>query len=243
MTPDALKAFEEHVLRKYPAEACGVLVGDAYIPCENVAVDPISDFAISAKEMAHIALTYGDITAILHSHPYNKAVAPKRPAEWPSHMDMHSWIQGTTPWGIVATDGEGITPVLWMDDANPEPLEGREFIWGVNDCYSLIRDWYRIERGITLKNYARGWGFWEQGVSLYDQHFADAGFVEIPDKDIQVGDVVLMRIYGPIESHGGVVTAPDSILHHLMHRQSGYDSLHKWRRCISRFIRYVGDKT
>lgn len=242
MTPEALAAFEAHVIACYPAEACGVLAKGCFVPCENVADNPRTDFAISAQELAQIELTKGPVEAVLHSHPYDITKPPAFPPEWPSHLDMHSWMQGKTRWGIVATDGEGISPVLWMDDASPAPLEGREFVWGVNDCYSLIRDWFRFERGITLPNYPRQWKFWERGQALYDDNFTDAGFVEIAENDVKPGDCALMRIRTAVSTHAAVITGPNTILHHLLHRQSGYDSLLKWRPFVTKYVRYKGEK-
>ncbi|KAG0739940.1 hypothetical protein G6F24_017181 [Rhizopus arrhizus] len=33
------------------------------------------------------------------------------------------------------------------------PLEGRQFAHGILDCYSLVRDFYALELGITLSQY------------------------------------------------------------------------------------------
>jgi cell wall-associated NlpC family hydrolase len=243
LSPEALGAFKAHVLASYPNEAAGVVVRGSYVSCHNTSAAPLSHFSISAEELARIEIGIGPVEAILHSHPYDPKGNQDCPPEWPSANDMESWMKGTTPWGIVATDGEGISQVLWLDDANPAPLEGRPFVWGVNDCYSLIRDWYRMERGITIPNYARQWKFWERNQPLYDDNFAHAGFTEIKASEVQPGDVVLMKIMSRHSAHGGIVTGPDTLFHHLIHRQSGYDRLHKWTRCINKFLRYTGQKS
>ncbi|MEJ7929841.1 NlpC/P60 family protein [Ramlibacter sp. AN1015] len=242
LAPEALDAFKRHALQDYPREAAGVLVGAGYVPCLNVAENPDRDFAISGEELARIELEHGRVKAVLHSHPYHPKQAPEHPAEWPSQMDMQCWLRGAVPWGIAATDGEGITPLLWLDESAPEPLVGREFVWGVNDCYSLVRDWFKQQRGVVLPNFAREWRHWDKGVSMYDELFAGAGFVEITAEQVQPGDCVLMRLHGSISSHAAVVTGPDEILHHLFHRLSGYDRLSKWRRAITKWVRYEGDK-
>jgi proteasome lid subunit RPN8/RPN11 len=243
MSPEALETFKQHALRSYPAEACGVLCGAVYVPCHNAAETPLRDFRISAKELAQIRAQHGKVTAVLHSHPYQANAAPQHPPEWPSGADMENWIKSRKPWGIAACDGEGVSKLLWLDDGDPEPLIGREFVWGVNDCYSLIRDWYRQERGIKLKNFARHWKFWERGAALYEDNFGAAGFVAVEASQVQVGDVVLMRYGTRTSAHGGIVTGTDQLLHHLWHKQSGYDSLHKWERLVTKYLHYVGDQT
>jgi cell wall-associated NlpC family hydrolase len=243
ITQEAQDAFQAHALREYPKEACGVIVEGKYLPCTNAAKDPLRDFKISAKELASIKATHGTVEAILHTHPYHPNMQHEEPKEWPSGHDLQSWIKSKKPWGIAATDGQGLTPILWLDDKDPGPLVGREFVWGKNDCYSLIRDWFKQERKVTLPNFPRHWKFWERGEALYDDNFEAAGFVEISPREVVPGDCCLMRIRGtgPAQ-HAAVITAPDQILHHLLHRLSGYDSLFRWQRQITKYVRYVGNK-
>lgn len=237
LLPRTLAAFERHVLACYPEEACGLVINDEFVPTPNSSPTPLTNFRIDPLHLVK-ATSLGKVQAVLHSHPYRLQNAPKHPAEWPSSWDMTSWMANSTPWGIVATDGEGISQPVWLDEANPEPLVGREFIHGINDCYSLVRDWFRQERNITLKNFARGMDWWDSGEDLYDQNFSLAGFVSIPFEDVQVGDCVLFKVRSPVTNHAAVVTGTNQILHHLFHRASGHDTLAKWARVINRAVRY-----
>ena len=240
LNDDILHAFEAHALSCYPEEACGLVVNDQYVPCTNTADDPLKDFRVDGAELIK-ARAAGSLQAVLHSHPYSSAAATAWPPEWPSGADMESWLADIVPWGIAATDGEGFTKMVWLDDANPEPLIGREFIHGVNDCYSLVRDWYRLERGITLKNYPRTYGWWSDNKNLYAENFASAGFEEIPLESLQIGDAVLMRVGSGVIRHAAVVTGHNEITHHMFHRFSGTDSLSKWNRCIAKAVRFNPD--
>jgi proteasome lid subunit RPN8/RPN11 len=233
-------AFEKHVLQTFPAEACGVVVKDQFLPCVNVAEDPKLSFRIDAVELGKIEAEHGELQAVLHSHPYNKNRPPKWPAEWPSSHDMESWMQASTPWAICSTDGEGISQLVWMDESRIEPLKGRDFIHGINDCYSIIRDWFKRERGITLMNFPRDMEWWEQGRDLYSENFEHAGFIEIDPKQAGIGDAVLFKVASPVINHAAVITGPNLILHHLFHRASGEQPLSKWQRHAVKFVRYVG---
>lgn len=234
-----LKDFEAHVLERYPEEACGLVVDGAFIPVPNSALEPTKTFRIDPLHYVK-ASAMGTVQAVLHSHPYQIAEQHKWPPEWPSAADMTGWLANNIPWGICATEGQGISQLVWLDEDNPEPLTGREFIHGINDCYSLIRDWFRLERGIALPNFARGMEWWTSGKDLYDENFERVGFRPIAMEELQVGDCVMFKVRSPVTNHAAVVTGSNQILHHLFHRLSGHDELAKWGRVINRAVRYIG---
>lgn len=239
LAPQTIKKISEHATAAYPEEICGFIIDGDYFPTNNTADDKTTSFRISPEDRLN-AEEIGKIEAVIHSHPYDKFNAPQYPAQWPSNNDMAGWINDNVPWGIVATDGEGITQPIWLDDNDIQPLEGREFISGVADCYTLIRDWYRLERGITLKNYPREMEWQNNGLDHYENRFTDAGFRMINRDEIQVGDLVFMKIHSPVICHAAVVTGNNEILHHLIHRLSGYDRLDRWDRQIVKAVRYTG---
>ena len=47
------------------------------------------------------------------------------------------------------------------------PYVGREFVFGVVDCYTLVHDWYAREYGVQLHDYDRRDKFWDRGENLY----------------------------------------------------------------------------
>lgn len=236
LTPQLLKDIEQHAIKEYPLECAGLIVDNKYLPMINTSNDPMNTFRISASDR----LNAGTIEAVVHSHPYDKFNPPKYPPEWPSTPDMKGWMADNVPWIIVATDGEGISTPVIMDERTIHPLEGREFIHGVHDCYSVIRDWFRLERNTVLKQIPRGMEWWHEGENLYEDHFKEAGFRIINEEEAMVGDCVLMKIHSRVICHAAVITGHNTILHHVMHRLSGYDRLDKWRRQIVHYVRYEG---
>lgn len=241
LSPQALQAFQQHALADYPREACGLVVDGEYVAVPNTAADPTSTFRIAPEDYLS-ASAGGRVEAVLHSHPYDKFRSPKWPAEWPSTMDMTGWMQGTVPWGICSTDGEGTSPMVWLDSSYTAPLIGREFVHGVHDCYSLIRDWFKLNRQVVIPNFARGIEWWYDGRDLYEDNFAAAGFEEIPMHLASVGDCVMMRVASPVTNHAAVITGNNQILHHMMHRLSGTDRLDRWEKFIVRAVRYKGEQ-
>lgn len=236
----ALEAFRAHVLARYPEEACGVLVDGSFIPCQNVSENPRKHFRIAAEELVRIGMERGRVEAVLHSHPFDRRSPPKWPAAWPSHHDMVQWLKGDVPWGITATEGENIDPLIWLNESEIAPLEGREFVHGVWDCYATVRDWYRLAKGLTIPNFPRAMDWWEAGANHYEENFEKAGFKEITRAEADVGDAMLIRVRAPVINHAAVITGNNVILHHLFHRYSGFDRFDRWERFAAKFVRYVG---
>ena len=100
-------------------------------------------------------------------------------------------------------------------------LVGREFCYGVLDCYTLIQDYYARACGITLPDFEHQAHFWETGVPIYDDNFAKAGFSVVSEP--QQHDVVLMMVASQVANHGAIFLGNGQILHHLMHRLSTND--------------------
>lgn len=207
-------AAEAHAAQCYPREACGLLVSvrDHFIywPCRNDAVQGATDHFILNPDDYAAADREGDILAIIHSHP---DASPE-----PSQADRVACEATGLPWYIVSWPG-----LNWAE-CYPEgyraPLIGRVWAHGVLDCYSLIRDWYAQERGITLPDFARADNWWRNGGNLYVENFGKAGFVVVPDGKPEPGDVLLMQVLADVPNHGAIYLGNDIILHHLHNRLS-----------------------
>jgi proteasome lid subunit RPN8/RPN11 len=234
MTPQAWKVDAlAHARRDFPRESCGLLVrlegGRSYWPCRNLA-DNDETFLMDPADYAE-AEDAGEVVAIIHSHP--------NASSRPSQADLVACEASGLPWHIVSVpDG------IWSACAPTgyrAPLLEREFAYGILDCYTLIRDWYREERGIELPQVESRFGWWRRGENLYLETFPRIGFVEIPLAEIAPGDVILMRLRSSVVNHGAVYLGNDMILHHVLDRLSarevygGY-----WRKITAMAIRYKG---
>ncbi|MES1927559.1 Mov34/MPN/PAD-1 family protein [Salinisphaera sp. T31B1] len=212
--------FDEHAdairaaaVAAYPNEAVFVITDETgCYEVRNVHPSPRESFAIGKKDMA--AARAAGLRAIVHSHPDYPAC--------PSEQDMRGQLSTAVPWGIVATNGEAATPITWWGAGTERPsLEGRPFVHGVTDCYSLIRDYYAAERDIDLMEIPRAWLWWQQGGDLYREWFGPAGFVQIAHAEAKPGDVWLTQIRSPVPNHGGILLERGECLHHPMTREGG----------------------
>ena len=103
--------------------------------------------------------------AIVHSHPISN---PQ-----PSIADLVACEKSGLPWIIVNPNTE---EWAYCEPTGFQlPYVGREFVFGVVDCYTLVRDWYSREYGIQLRDYDRRDKFWDRGENLYLDNFAERG--------------------------------------------------------------------
>jgi hypothetical protein len=102
--------------------------------------------------------------------------------------------------------------------------EGRPFLHGLFDCYTLIRDYYKKEFNIFLPtNIQRNWEWWSQGENLYVENAKYHSFEEVTD--IKKHDVLIMKVGSPVPNHGAIYLGDNKILHHIAGRFSTIQNL------------------
>lgn len=108
--------------------------------------------------------------------------------------------------------------------------EDRVYIYGVTDCFTLIRDYFRNNYGIYLpSNIDRSFGWWFMGRDLYTDNFASYGFQETRDY-IKKDDVLIFRFDTGAPSHAAIYMGDGMMLHHMLGRFSciePYDGSYK----------------
>ena len=105
-------------------------------------------------------------------------------------------------------------------------FEGIDFIHGINDCYSMIRNFYRVSFAIDLTNYARPDMWWHHGMNLYNDFIKSEGFSLIDfDKlnKLQYGDIILMAVKTEMPCPAAVYIGDGMILHHFYGRKSSIE--------------------
>lgn len=210
--------IREHAQKEYPRECCGVVIvkkGKAeYVPCRNIATTANEHFILSPEDYAN-AEDMGDIIAIVHSHPDT--------LPWPSEADKVSCEVSGLEWRIVNVTKDGAGMIYsFKPNGFVLPLVGRQFVHGVVDCFTLIRDFYAREMKVELPNFDREDNWWNKGQNLYIDNFEAAGFYQVR-KPEKVGDVILMTIRSPKPNHGAVYIGDGKILQHMYNRLSTRD--------------------
>ncbi len=185
-------------------------------------MDP-NDYLLASKA--------GTITHIIHSH-VNEPATPSQP-------DLVACEATNLPWIIVSVPTN--TWATCKPKGYKAPLIGREYSYGILDCYSLIRDWYRDVLKIEIMDFTReeeGW--WKTGGNMYMENISKAGFEIIPQgAELEKGDIIIMQLgKSLVPNHAGVYLGNNIMLHHLMDRLSSRDVYGGWylkhTRCVIR---------
>ena len=231
---DWKEAALSHAKIEDPKESVGLLLNikgkERYYPCNNLSMSSYQCFVLDPEDYVRADNT-GEITAIIHSHPTTPPT--------PSQADLVGCENSNLPWHIVNPKTE-----QWgycEPNGYKAPLLGREWVWGVTDCWSLVRDWYREEKQIELKDYQRSMTPEEfLNNPLFEEYATQTGFRELePNEALQEGDVLLMSILHPTLNHVAIFLG-DMVLHHLADRLSCREPYSPWLlKCTGKRFRYV----
>ena len=237
-------AIAQHAEECYPLECCGVIIDDYYVPCRNIATDK-NQFEIHHEDLAK-AEDLGEIQAYVHSHPDASARA--------SELDLHQIELHEKPWVICAYPD--VEFQIYEPCGYKAPLVGRNYIHGIQDCYAIVRDFYKRELDISLIDFDRQDRWWEskENKSLYLDGFGDAGFAEVDQP--QYGDVLLCRVGRTEHVNHAVIWLDDNavlkseetepcigsalILHHPYGRKSCREIFgQQWQERVAKVVRYA----
>ena len=224
----------KHSKDQMPREAVGLVLNVRgklkYYPCNNLAITDHQCFILDPEDYIKADNT-GDIVGIFHSHPVNPPT--------PSQADKVSCEASGLPWYIVNPSSE---EWAYLEPCGYKPpLLGRQWVWGVTDCWSLVRDWYKETKNISLRDWDR---------PLTPQEFNDkpmfedcawrTNFRELrPSEKLEDGDVLLMSILCPTLNHVALFFEGD-VIHHLTDRLSCREPYSQWLlNCTGGKYRYV----
>ena len=224
----------EHAKQEDPKESCGLLLNirgkEEYFPCRNLSMTAHQCFIIDPEDYVRADNT-GDITGIVHSHPVTPAVA--------SEADKISCEESNLPWHIVNPKTE--TWGYYEPCGYKPDLIGQPWVWGVSDCWSLVRRYYKEKLNIELRD-------WERPTTpeefinnpMFERCAEATGFRELRnDEKLENGDLLFMSILANGLNHVAIFLDGD-VLHHLTDRLSCKEPYNQWlQKCTGKRLRYV----
>jgi proteasome lid subunit RPN8/RPN11 len=231
--PSVALAAQNHAKADWPKESVGLVIDGVYCPVLNLHDEPKKHFKFDAK-----LLMTQPVQAIVHSHPNGNYE--------PSINDQEQQIATGIPWAIVpCCDGKPGQLFWWGDDLPIMPLKGRQYRLGPagsdgkSDCYALVRDYYRLQRNVTLPEVPRNVELYQTEKAWYDTLFQQFGFREIKAAEVREGDLMLVKILQRVTNHALIVTTKGMALHHFTKNLSGESPLGRYVPFVTRYIRYV----
>jgi proteasome lid subunit RPN8/RPN11 len=225
--PEVDAAIKAHAVAEYPNECCGIVVDGQYIPCKNVHPEPTVFFEIEPEMIKE----YRDvIEGVAHSHTVYMP--------YPSKEDMEQQDLMDVPWAIATVRWDGDNPpicidMFWFGDClGMLPLIGRVFRPGAQDCFALVRDFYR-EQGYEVPVMPRDPNWWlaEEGrprQDLFKTWVDGSVFERITFEQAKIGDAFACGIDTSIMCHCGILMPKERVLHHRSNVLSNLEPAHRW---------------
>ena len=226
-----LEDIRSHFEDAYPREACGV-VGivkgkKRWFPCRNVA-EGCEDFVMCSEDWFRIR-QQADVLAIVHSHPDASSDA--------SENDINNCNALQVPYWIFSY------PEMDLNKVAPETVQntliGREYAFGIRDCFEASRDWLIEKANITIPARAPfedDW--WDRDLDYFTEERI-RGWNLVKVDEAQEHDVLVFSVEAEVGNHCGVYLGNDVFFHHAVNRLSCRESLYPfWVKHLIGIYRY-----
>ena len=152
--------------------------------------------------------------AVWHSHPEGNRFSP---------ADVRACKASNLPW-ILYDCKSGI--FRYADPTGNAPYLGRDFVYGLNDCFGLVTDWLRREMNFDFPDVDR---YEDEPVPSekilggFPSLMEKSGLIRV--KDIQEGDILFIQTRSLLPNHAAIMVDVERnhILHHLIDKESAID--------------------
>lgn len=106
--------------------------------------------------------------------------------------------------------------------------ESQPFLWGVRDCYGMVRQFYKSEFNIDLTDYARPINWQADAINLITNNHPRDGWIKISDwraNDLRPADVLAIAVNESNPNHLGIYLGDNKFLHHFFGHLSRVDPM------------------
>lgn len=212
MITDALKELmKEHAMRESPLEACGVVWNGKYYPTRNI--EASGSFMCNPEDIPTTDIE--EIEWVFHSHTNGNRGF--------SGSDVKHCNMCRIPYALYCTKTDEF--FFMNPETKEEPYVGRVYISGMQDCYTIVQDFYQREFNTTLPHVNRWECWWKDGANLISNKvWEDMGFSVVKNKrELERGDVLVMQSGSKYPDHLAIYLGDEKILHHCHNRLSNIE--------------------
>jgi len=198
-----------HALRVAPEECCGFIcvnpLGDITVfECENKEFNKNNRFQIDPK-MNVEAERFGTIVAFYHSHASDENLNL-------SPHDLDASFESCIP-ALLYVVPQDIWKFNVPTTYEPAPLIGRPFVFGIWDCFTIVRDYCLMHKNILLGSYFEPTKEELKTSDCFDRCSVNEKFEVIPLEQIREGDVMLFRTKEFTGFHLGIYLGNNEFMH------------------------------
>jgi len=230
-----LISIELEVRKAFPEEFCGLILSDeSLVVLPNEAEDRVKNFDFNRS---FLSLYEGNISYIIHSHTSKGFFHLCTP----SSKDIIAQYELQLPFLICGMEETHFTPPVEYPPKRRKKYIDRPFIMGVNDCGTLVQDFYLYEFEIVIENNllkkAEDRKTYPQSLK---EEFRDNNFIEIRnwDKDALIfGDILLSSTIGIRGNHTSIFIDRTRVLNQST--ISAYEPLENLFNSIEKVYRHA----
>lgn len=230
MNPIIQQQVRNHAFQNINEECCGLIVGEGdnsySLPCRNTSLE--KDKFYSIDPIDYIKHADKNIIGVYHSHTKGKAEI--------SYLDILNAENHKLDMLIYSIRTDKF--LQYKPNGFKCEYIGREFSIGKNDCFTIIKEYYKKELNININDYYRNSLWYEQEPDIYEKNFSKEGFLIVDV--LQKHDVILFKFGNAIHAnHAAIYIGNDLMLNHCRDKFStieAYDKIHN--RYASQYLRH-----
>ena len=124
---------------------------------------------------------------------------------------------------------------------NYQSLIGKQWDYGQNDCFSLVREWFNLQ-GVAIPDFERPADI-ESCESLFLVEADSCGFFQVELDRRKPGDVLIMRLGTMAPMHAAILLENEQILHQRQDSLSAVEPLRQYyMKRVAAVFRYDSDR-
>ena len=125
---------------------------------------------------------------------------------------------------------------------NYQSLIGRQWDYGKHDCFSLVRDFFKL-KGVNLPDFARPDQL-EISESIFLEQAEAIGFGQVSWDKRRADDVLIMRLDTRTPMHAAILLPDEFILHQRQNSLSAAEPLRRYYvERVAAVFRYGADRS